>query len=203
MSPAAFPIASPAPAAPPAAKPVPLFELATQWQLIKNDVEAALKDPDADIRITGLRIARELGLDLIPYVKMLVADASAQVRRECAIALRHNESPAAPKLWAALAQQHDGKDRWYLEALGLAMDKQDDKFFDAWLAEVGQGWNTLAGRDIVWRSRASKAPALVVKILSDKHTTAQEKDHFLRSLDFIDGPEKEAALVEISTSLLN
>ena len=25
-------------------KPVPLFELATQWQLIRNDVEAAVKE---------------------------------------------------------------------------------------------------------------------------------------------------------------
>jgi len=169
----------------------------------KKYVEAALKDRDADIRITGLRIARQLKMDVIPCVKRLATDASAQVRRECAIALRHNESAEAPTLWATLARQHDGKDRWYLEALGLAMDQQENKFFDAWLATVGDRWNTPAGRDIIWRSRATKVPALIVKIVSDKNLSAQEKDHFLRSLDFIKGPEKEAALVEISTSLVN
>src|SRR5207249_1266017 len=129
-------------------------------------VEAALHDRDPDLRIAGLRIARELKWDLIPYVKRLATDASAQVRRECAIALRHNKSAEAPKLWATLARQHDGKDRWYLEALGLAMDKQEDQFFDAWLAAVGEQWNTPAGRDIVWRSRASKAAPLLVRIIT-------------------------------------
>lgn len=166
-------------------------------------VSAALADRDADIRITGLRIARSLKQDVIPAVRSLASDPSAQVRRECAIALRHSPSPEAPQLWAALAKQHDGKDRWYLEALGIGMDGQADKFFDAWLSQVGEQWNTPAGRDIVWRSRSSKAPALLAKIITDKSTSAKEKERFLRALDFIQGPEKDAALVEISTSLLN
>jgi putative membrane-bound dehydrogenase-like protein len=166
-------------------------------------VEAALKDDDSDIRITGLRIARERKLDMIPYVKRLATSASAQVRRECALALRHNPSPDAPRLWTALARQHDGKDRWYLEALGIAMDRQENKFFEAWLAEVGDQWNTPAGRDIVWRSRSSKAPALLSRLIVDKNTPTKEKERYLRALDFIQGPEKDAALVEISTSALN
>jgi putative membrane-bound dehydrogenase-like protein len=169
----------------------------------KEYLEAAIHDPDSDMRIAGLRIARELKLDVIPFVKALLQDASAQVRRDCAIALRHNPSPEAPKLWAALARQHDGNDRWYLEALGIGMNQQENKFFDAWLNEVGDQWNTPAGRDIIWRSRASKAAELLAKIITDKNTSAQQKDRFLRSLDFIQGPEKEAALVEISTSVLN
>jgi hypothetical protein len=67
---------------------------------------------------------------------------------------------------------------------------------------VGQQWNTPAGRDIIWRSRATKAPALLAKIITDKNTNDKDKDHFLRALDFIDGAEKKAALEEISTSLL-
>jgi hypothetical protein len=169
----------------------------------KKYVETALKESDANLRICALRIARERKLDLIPYLRTLVHDPSPQVRRECAIALRHHPSPEAPKLWAALAGQHDGKDRWYLEALGLAMDGQENAFFDAWLAEVGDKWNSPAGRDIVWRSRASKAPALLARLITDKNVSTQDKEHFLRALDFIKGPEKDAALVEISTSLLN
>src|SRR5262245_9208933 len=125
----------------------------------KHYVEAALKDKDPDIRITGLRIARSLKMDAIPYVKKLVNDPSPQVRRECAIALRHNKSPQAPQLWATLAQKHDGNDRWYLEALGIGADQQEDAFFGAWLTKVGNNWNTPAGRDIIWRSRSKQAPA--------------------------------------------
>jgi putative membrane-bound dehydrogenase-like protein len=162
-------------------------------------IGAALKDSNPDIRITGLRIARELKLDVIPFVKMLAQDPSAQVRRDCAIALRHNNSPEAPKLWATLASQHDGTDRWYLESLGIGADKQWDAFLDAWLAQVGDKWNTPAGRDVIWRSRAKKTAGLLVKIISDKDCSATDRDHYFRSFDFLSGPEKDAALVELLT----
>ena len=166
-------------------------------------VRGATADKDPDIRISGLRIARSLKLDVIQFVRQLAQDTSPQVRRECAIALRHNESEEAPKLWAALAQQHDGKDRWYLEALGIGADKQEDKFFDAWLKAVGDKWNTPAGRDIVWRSRSPKAAALLAKIATSKDTPETERARYVRALDYIKGPEKEAALAEIAISAVN
>jgi len=166
--------------------------------LEQNNVLFGLKDADPDLRVAGLRIARERKLDVIPYVKMLVNDPSPPVRRECAIALRHHSSPEAPKLWAQLALQHDGKDRWYLEALGIGADKQWDKYFDAWLADVGDKWNTPAGRDIIWRSRGRKTAGLLVKIINDKSTTEQERPRYFRSLDFITGPEKDAAMAELA-----
>jgi putative membrane-bound dehydrogenase-like protein len=165
----------------------------------KKYVEAAIKDKDADIRIVGLRTARMLKLDVVPHVKQLAKDPSAQVRREAAIALRHSESPQAPKLWAQLAAQHDGTDRWYLEALGIGAHKQEEKYFAAWLEEVKGNWNTPAGRDIVWRSRTPKTLPMLVKLITAKETSAADKDRYMRSLDFLTGPEKEAALVEIAT----
>ncbi|PYI79762.1 MAG: hypothetical protein DME26_22855 [Verrucomicrobia bacterium] len=166
----------------------------------KKYVEAALKDKDPDIRITGLRIARSLKFDVIPYVKKLVNDPSSQVRRECAIALRHNNSPEAAQLWATLALKHDGRDRWYLEALGIGADHQEEGFFGAWLAKAGNNWNTSAGRDIVWRSRSKQTPALLVKLITNKNASPKDREHYLRALDFITGPEKEAALLELVTS---
>jgi putative membrane-bound dehydrogenase-like protein len=162
-------------------------------------VEAAIKDADADIRITGLRIARELKLDLIPKIKLLAKDSSPQVRRECAIALRRSTSPEAPKLWAQLASQYDGRDRWYLEALGIGAERQWDAYLDAWLAEAGSQCDSAAGREIIWRSRARKTPGLLAKIIKDKSLNASQREHFFRGLDFVTGPEKDAALVELLT----
>jgi hypothetical protein len=163
----------------------------------------ALRDKDSDIRIAALRTARELKMDLIPLVTALASDSSAQVRRECAIALRHNTSPLTARLWATLAAQHTAGDRWYLEALGIAADQQESACFDAWLDAVSGNWNTPAGREIIWRSRASKVPPLIVKIITDKNASAADKARFMRSLDFIKGPEREAALAEIATAALN
>jgi len=169
----------------------------------KKYVSQAIQDKDSDIRIVGLRMARSLQMDVIPLVKKLSRDASPQVRRECAIALRHNKAPEAAALWTTLASSYDGKDRWYLEALGVAMDGQEEAFFGAWLASVGDKWNTPVGREIVWRSRSTKAPALLAKIVTEKSTSAADRVRFMRALDYIKGPEKDAALVEISTALLN
>ncbi len=160
-------------------------------------INKALNDNNPDIRITGLRIARERGLDMIPFIKKMVNDKDSGVRRECAIALRHNKSPQAPALWAQLAKQHNGQDRWYLEALGLALDKQQDKFFGAWLDAVGSNWDTPGGRDIIWRSRSSKTSNLLVEILLNKKTKEAEKSRYIRALDFQSGPEKDAALIKL------
>src|SRR5260221_4568001 len=121
-------------------------------------IHTAIKDADPDIRLTGLRITRELKLDVIPVVKALAHDDSAQVRRECALALRPNTSPEAPKLWTQLAMHHDGNDRWYLEPLGIGADRQWDGFLEAWLAEAGPQTDTPAGRRIIWLSRSTKTP---------------------------------------------
>ena len=162
-------------------------------------MSAALKDTDSDIRVAGLRLARELGLDLIAVAGPLVDDPSPQVRREVAIALRGSSAPAAPALWAKLAARHDGKDRWYLEALGIGADRQWDAYLGAYLAAVGDRWDTPAGRDVVWRSRSKQTPALLVKMITDKKTTEPEKQRYLRAFDFINGPEKDAALLQLLT----
>ncbi len=166
-------------------------------------VRRALQDKDENLRLTGLRIARALKQDVIPLVKQLADDKSAAVRRECAIALRHNPSPDAPKLWAQLAQQHDGKDRWYLEALGIAADKQEEKFFASWLGAVGERWNTPGARDIIWRSRTPKAAELLGKLATDKSATAADRDRYLRALDFVPKcKEKDDALAAIALGAL-
>ena len=68
----------------------------------------ALADKNEDIRIAAFKAARENKADLIPLVKQVVNDQSAQIRREALIALRHNTSPEAPALWAELAGKYDG-----------------------------------------------------------------------------------------------
>jgi putative membrane-bound dehydrogenase-like protein len=181
-----------------------LADRARAWKLLvrisgkeQHYIDEALADKDSNIRTLPLRYARVENKDPIPVVKRLVNDPSANVRRECALALHMNKSSEAPELWAILAQHYQGEDRWYVEALGIGASQQDDRFFDAWLKKVGDAWNTPAGRDIIWRSRSPKAASLIVKIIQDKNTPKEERDRFMRALDFIKGPERDAALVQL------
>ena len=58
-------------------------------------------------------------------------------------------------------------------------------------------WDTAAGRDIVWRLRSKKSPALLVKIIQNPETKKEERDRYIRAIDFLKGPEKEAALIQL------
>jgi len=166
-----------------------------------------LKDPDPNVRIAAIRLARTLqttrGLATTPLesdhalLANLVHDKSPQVRRELAISLHGNKNSAP--LWAELAKQHDGKDRWYLEALGIGAAGNDTACFDAWLGAVGDQWNTPAGRDIIWRLRTPKTAGYLVKILSDKSIPEADKPRYLRAFDFLPaGDDKIKAIVALA-----
>jgi putative membrane-bound dehydrogenase-like protein len=167
---------------------------------------AGLKDSDADVRIAAIRLTRQLaktaGFDTTPLeedralVGALLQD-TPQVRREIALSL--NGAKKIAPLWAALARQHDGRDRWYLEALGIGAAGNDDECFDTWLAAVKGDWNTPAGRDIIWRLRSTKAAGYLAKILEDQTIAETEKPRYLRSFDFLpEAPEKNQTLVQLA-----
>ncbi len=175
-----------------------LFLLAKLPGEAEEAVEIASADKDPDVRIAGIRIAREQKIDLTK-VAVLAGDKAPEVRRELAISLRHCKSPEAPALWAKLAAQHDGKDRWYLEALGIGADKQWDAYLAEYLKQAGDSaLTTPAGRDIIWRSRAKATPALLAKILKDPATKEADQSRYVRAFDFLTGPEKEAALKSLA-----
>ncbi|MEE2781089.1 MAG: PVC-type heme-binding CxxCH protein [Planctomycetota bacterium] len=155
----------------------------------------AIADENPDLRITALRAARRDQRDLLPLIRDLLDDPSPQVRRECLLALRHHPAEEAADLWAQLALAHDGEDRWYLEALGIAADRQWDRYFAAWLARVGDDWQQAAGRDIVWRSRADAALPLLAAII--KSSPPEQRARYFRAFDFHEGnPEKKQQALE-------
>src|SRR5206468_6832966 len=137
---------------------------AGQLKPIEELVSNETKNAEPDLRVAAIRIARLYDIDLGKYAAA-AKDSAAEVRRELAVSLRHSKHPQAAELWADLAMQHDGHDRWYLEALGIGADGQWDAFLDAYLAKASEPWKTSAGRDIIWRSRAKKTPGLLVKII--------------------------------------
>lgn len=187
-------------------------------------VSDALHDENPDIRVAAIRAGRQLvhsgagnvtvETDVgekrlaITFEEMVIrsqldnvltdSPIDPQVLREVAIALHLTKSSSKPLYWAELASRHDGKDRWYLEALGIGAGQDWDACLGAWLHHTGDKWNSPAGRDIVWRSRAKQTPALLAKIIADPSTAAADCPRYLRAFDFLTGPEKEDALVQLA-----
>ncbi len=155
---------------------------------------AGLKDPDANLRLTAYRIVRDLSENVLANAQALAMDPSPAVRREVAVSLRRIKSPAVPALWAQLAKQYDGADRWYLEALGIGAAGQWDACLSAYLGQVGNDLTKPAVQDLIWRSRAAATPDLLVKLVTAPGLSNDQKDHYMRAFDFQTGKEKDKAL---------
>ncbi len=75
-------------------------------------IQRAVKDEHPEVRLVALRLTDLLRRDTVGLVAQLANDPSPRVRAECAVHLRHHDSREAAGAWAALAAQHDGRDRW-------------------------------------------------------------------------------------------
>lgn len=188
----------------------PRFRARALWLLamIKGNaqaaIETAMKDKHPEVRGMSLRIARQHNIDTLPLVNKLVLNQQPRsVWRECLIALANTKKPrAVAPIWGLLASEHTGRDRWYLEAVGIAARGHEALYFDTWIKGIHQ-WDTKGGRDIIWRLRTPKAATYLAKILTDPKTKAAEKDRYMRALDFIPkSKEKDDALAEIALGSL-
>jgi putative membrane-bound dehydrogenase-like protein len=161
-------------------------------------IDAALTDADPNIQITALRAVRDWNGDVTPYIQKLMVSQNRQVLRECAIALRRSQSAAAPGLWAALANRHNGQDRWYLEALGIGAEGQWDTYFAAWLRSANDPTATAAGRDLIWRARTPTSVPLLARLAGNEAVPLQERLRYFRAFDFNPGAtQKSQALLAI------
>lgn len=163
----------------------------------KKYVEIALADANPDIKIAGLRAARQLKLNVLDYVKQLAQSNDPQILRECAIALHGNTSAEVASIWADLATKYDGKDRWYLEALGIGASDNWDACFSAYLKKVSDPTSTPASRDIVWRARTNESVRFLASLASDSHINLKERLRYFRAFDFIKGKEKSETLLSL------
>jgi putative membrane-bound dehydrogenase-like protein len=165
--------------------------------MASSTVDLALADTDPNVRMAGLRMAREWKLDPVPLVKKVAGSNSDYgVLREAAISLRHSKDPQMPRAWASLAKWYDGKDRWYLEALGIGADGN----WDACLAVLRDTTtDDRTDRDLIWRSRGSRTPALLADLISAKSTPADDLPRLFRAFDFQPASaEKENALMKLA-----
>lgn len=170
------------------------------WVLVKMPggekyIAEAVKDSSPEIRIVALRAARQLKKGVVETVTALAGDSDAQVRRECALALRHLKAPEAARLWASLAAKYDGRDRWQLEALGIGADRQWEPFFAAYAQGGNDVLQTPAARDLVWRSRSAAALPLLSRLAMDSSTALKARLRYFRAFDFHPGASKSQTLL--------
>lgn len=179
-----------------------------QWLLCKMNHEAAhlamlnpLK-PDGefseDLKAVSIRAVRQSTFPgtILPSG----IDDSPVLRRELAIMLRGREGEAADNIWARIARHLNGNDRWELEAIGIGADGHWNTRLAAWLDQIGDDWNTPAGRNIIWRSRADRTPEFLAEIIRSPETSSEELPRLMRAFDFQSSPHTQDVLKQLAVA---
>lgn len=164
-------------------------------------LEMALSDKNSNIRVTAVRLLEqaEKGL-LLRYIPQIVNDADVQVRREAALSLRHLSAEEIAPWWTKLALAHDGTDRWYLEAVGIAAEGKWDKLMEEWFKQLGgDPKKQESSKDIIWRSRSKSVIPFLANLAADPAVPIGQRLRYFRAFDF----HPESALKErVLTSLI-
>jgi putative membrane-bound dehydrogenase-like protein len=172
-----------------AASSNPRLRARALWALAKfaregsRALSAALADKDSDVRCMGVRLARQLKKAPSEYAKMLSNDPSPAVRRELAVALRFDSSSEMPKLWAELAMQFKGDDRWYLEALGVGAELRWSDCFKAY-EQLMKSKNQAVDFEIAWRARCDEALPHLAKYSLQPSVSESQVLRILRATDY-------------------
>jgi len=161
------------------------WALASIGDNIEEIATRAIGEKDADLRMVGLRIARQfLPSERILAINALaIQDANPQVLREAAISLRFISGAEANQQWVTLAQKHTSADRWYLEALGIGADLHADERMSAYLDALSK--RDLPGsKDIIWRSRSDLSLPLLYQYIEESKTE-EEMVRYFRAMHFL------------------
>jgi putative membrane-bound dehydrogenase-like protein len=159
-----------------------------------------LASSDDTRRLVAFRALRAANRDVFALCESMAKDKSAAVRREVAIALRDFKTPAAVATLVTIAQQFDGQDRAYLEAIGLGSTDREVEVHAAIakvMAKPALEW-TLAYDWLTWRLHPASAVRDVrARLLSGKlNETELKRD--LTTLAFTRSAEAAGTMVELS-----
>lgn len=172
-----------------------LFQLASLPAAGQKHVVAALENEDSDVRIAALRALDQHQAASIEVLGSLVNDKSPQVRRELLLALRDAEQDACRELLLALAEQYDGYDRFYLEALLLALDGKEQVREEIAAAMKDRSDRTAAG--LLWALKPADALVRFSQTAADANRPLTERAIAADFLAQLADPKAGEVLLEL------
>lgn len=173
-----------------------LYQLARLGE--RAPVEESLSDDDPNIRVTAVRALSQNGGVSTEVLKSLAKDKSPQVRRELLLAARGMEvDDALQDILVDLALQYDGYDRFYLEAVLLAIAGKDKEGVRATiLAKIdGRADRTAAG--LQWAIQPQESLARFTMTATDKKRSAADRVVATERLAMYGEPAAGQTLVEL------
>ncbi|MDA0838529.1 MAG: NPCBM/NEW2 domain-containing protein [Planctomycetota bacterium] len=166
----------------------------------KAEVEAILKHADPQFRIAAFRALRHQNHNTLKHAAVLAKDSSPAVRREVALAMRDVPLKECKEILLDIAEQFDGKDRWYVEALGLGSAKKEEAMWDAIQDRIGKPaleWDSRFHR-ITWRLHPPQAvPQLKLRLMTAS-LPIEERMLSMTALAFTNTESAANAMVDVA-----
>jgi putative membrane-bound dehydrogenase-like protein len=166
-----------------------------------KEVDALLQDADVNIKITAFRALRQAdATNLLLYADRLAKDKSPAVRREVAVAMRDLSLDKSKAIIFTLIDGFDGKDRAYLNALGIALSGKEEAFYPELLqhfnAKDAESWSEPLAA-IVWELHPPAAVAALQKRVSSAQLSAEDRKKALVALAFIPTQGAVTAMLQL------
>ncbi len=154
-----------------------LWLLALKGETGRGAVLDAARDPQAEFRAQAVRILASQGPEMLRQAAWLADDSDPHVRREILLRLQHpnfRDNSWASEWILKLAEKFDGQDRFYREALGIAVRGEETRYFREIARRSSVEWDArLAG--IALQLHTPEAIEAAVKVLSRSGSPAEER----------------------------
>jgi putative membrane-bound dehydrogenase-like protein len=172
-------------------------------QMRTAGIKAALKDPDPRIRATAIRICHDYFDTFVNTMReSALFDDSRLVCREALLAIRDHEPAKVVSFFYELARQYDGKDRFYLEAIGIAVGHHDKARREIILADFDKHfpeWNEKVA-DLVWELQPPSVMPTLGKRLTDAKIPAAQRARIVDILAASDDKDAAKSLLKVLES---
>lgn len=156
-------------------------------------VKPWLESKDATQRLVAYRALRRANHNVLAMASKMASDSDAAVRREVAVTLRDVPAEQSVPILVKIAQQFDGKDRTYLDALGLGSEGKEAQVY----AALKPSWDDAFAK-IAWRLHPTEAVSdFKARALNDQ-LTPDQRTLMLTAIAFTPGREAAGAMLELA-----
>jgi HEAT repeat protein len=165
------------------------------------EISRLLNDNNEIIRATAFRALRKHDGNGYEYAKRMADDPSLFVRREVIASLSDMPYETARPLLLKLAGTFDGNDRWYLEALGKAVEGHEEDFYSEVKKTLKQQASSTWSKPmamLAWRLHPPSSVKDLAARASDPALNDKEREMAITALAFCTTREAAMQMLELS-----
>ncbi len=170
----------------------------------KDVLTSLLASTDPATRLTAFRAIRRTdgAIDDLPYAVKLATDPNPKIRAEAAIAMRYRKFAEACSVLLDVAKAYDGKDRSYLESLGIGAGHNTEALWKA-LVEAMKPSEPATWSDtfalLTWRLKPEAAVTALKARAADEKLNSDQRKLAVDSIAFINSRASADALIDLAT----